>query len=181
MTDRGYGYVKCPDFRQDVQVTFETVGGGNLVEGKPVQFQIDPTNHHLRAMTIKGAGVNKLWYDGEGNMVDWNIAFDREMRRIKYLENCPTHLKAENTFLDTSYLTNPEDSEVAYNKMMSGRQAKEALLRSKLPYGMKLHPDTLVPIVDNKVMLQRKLKKALRQSRDNFNNSIASNKAKSNR
>eukprot|EP01059_Diplonema_ambulator_P026797 TRINITY_DN4423_c0_g1_i2.p2 TRINITY_DN4423_c0_g1~~TRINITY_DN4423_c0_g1_i2.p2 ORF type:complete len:147 (+),score=26.71 TRINITY_DN4423_c0_g1_i2:100-540(+) len=38
---KGYGFVKCDDFDEDIFVHFTSFGGGNLVEGRSITFDLE--------------------------------------------------------------------------------------------------------------------------------------------
>eukprot|EP00754_Rhynchopus_humris_P005326 Rhum_TRINITY_DN12662_c1_g1::Rhum_TRINITY_DN12662_c1_g1_i1::g.53507::m.53507 len=68
VASRGYGFVRCPEFKGDVFIHHTAVKGGDLIEDKEVTFTLDERGNRMRpgqrrVMSIEGPGV-----DLEGNL-----------------------------------------------------------------------------------------------------------------
>ena len=149
MPERGYGFIKCTTLPTDVLVHFSAIGGGNLIVGEYVDFELDSAKT-LKAKRIIGMkGVNKLWIDVDGKQVDWSIGYTRELARIRHTECLAAGLRSRQSFIDTKYLTDPADDQCAFKNMLVGRQARETELRATLPRGATLNPETLEVTFNN--------------------------------
>ena len=58
--DRGFGFIKSEDFDDDVFVHHSSFGGGDLIEGRRVTFDVtDDRGGKKRAENVEGDGVDK--------------------------------------------------------------------------------------------------------------------------
>eukprot|EP01060_Flectonema_neradi_P033594 TRINITY_DN5683_c4_g1_i1.p1 TRINITY_DN5683_c4_g1~~TRINITY_DN5683_c4_g1_i1.p1 ORF type:complete len:221 (+),score=30.90 TRINITY_DN5683_c4_g1_i1:43-663(+) len=145
MPERGYGFIKCTTLPNDVLVHFSSLkGGGNLIVGHDIDFEL-ATCRTLKVKRIVGEkGINRIWIDVNGKQVDWNgRGFVRELARIRNVEAAVPKHRLERSFLDTEYLTDPADDNVAFNRMINGKRAVECKIRATHPKGVVLDPDTL--------------------------------------
>ncbi|KAJ9451105.1 hypothetical protein DIPPA_20866 [Diplonema papillatum] len=63
---KGLGYISCRDFDQDVFVHVSAFGGGELVEGQSVTFEVeDEGNGKVRAQHVQGPAVDPRRGDGD--------------------------------------------------------------------------------------------------------------------
>ena len=143
MADRGYGFIISPSLPSNVLVHFTAFGGGNLIVGKEVDFEIDTASPQLKVRKLVGdKGINYLWMDTEGRVVNWKTAYTRELARIRYVESRPPSNRPRWTFLDTKFLTSPEEPDVAFKKMIGGRQSQLQAIKVALPMGARVCPDS---------------------------------------
>ena len=57
---KGFGFVKCPDFDDDVFVHHTAFGGGDLIEGRSVTFDVeDDRNGKKRGQNVEGEAIEK--------------------------------------------------------------------------------------------------------------------------
>ena len=76
VASRGYGFVRCPEFKGDVFIHHTAIKGGDLLEDKEVTFTLDDRGNRMRpgqrrVMSIEGPGVD---FDG-------NLSRDLPQRR----------------------------------------------------------------------------------------------------
>ncbi|KAJ9451107.1 hypothetical protein DIPPA_20880 [Diplonema papillatum] len=56
---KGWGFISCSDFAEDLFVHVSSFGGGELIEGAPVNFDVeDESNGKKKAVMVTGEGVD---------------------------------------------------------------------------------------------------------------------------
>eukprot|EP01060_Flectonema_neradi_P024710 TRINITY_DN335_c0_g2_i1.p1 TRINITY_DN335_c0_g2~~TRINITY_DN335_c0_g2_i1.p1 ORF type:complete len:206 (+),score=27.72 TRINITY_DN335_c0_g2_i1:74-691(+) len=147
MSERGYGFIKTATLPQDIMVRFPAIGGGNLVVGQEISFQLQPNcQKSIRVQRIIGEqGVNRLWFDQDGNRVDWNVGFRRECRRIEYNNSIPLNERSRSVHLDVAYLTDPADDETAFQKMVTRARETERRIKASIAANRLMGPKLIRP------------------------------------
>ena len=58
---RGFGFIQCNDFDEDLFVHFSAFGGGDLTEGETVTFDVedDPKTGKKRCTAVEGPAINR--------------------------------------------------------------------------------------------------------------------------
>eukprot|EP01060_Flectonema_neradi_P003583 TRINITY_DN1231_c0_g1_i2.p1 TRINITY_DN1231_c0_g1~~TRINITY_DN1231_c0_g1_i2.p1 ORF type:complete len:157 (+),score=39.29 TRINITY_DN1231_c0_g1_i2:45-473(+) len=58
---RGFGFVHCNDFDEDLFVHFSAFGGGDLIEGETLTFDVedDPKNGKKRCTSVEGPAITR--------------------------------------------------------------------------------------------------------------------------
>ncbi|KAJ9450088.1 hypothetical protein DIPPA_09227 [Diplonema papillatum] len=58
---KGYGFVECRDFEQDLYVHVSGFGGGELIEGKTISFDVqeDGRDGKKRCVNVEGDAVDR--------------------------------------------------------------------------------------------------------------------------
>eukprot|EP01060_Flectonema_neradi_P008295 TRINITY_DN15924_c0_g1_i1.p1 TRINITY_DN15924_c0_g1~~TRINITY_DN15924_c0_g1_i1.p1 ORF type:complete len:264 (+),score=44.33 TRINITY_DN15924_c0_g1_i1:35-793(+) len=123
---RGFGFVTADDLDHDVLVHYASFGGGNLVVGKYIHFELDPNMDGKKAKyaeNVTGEAVNKLWMDVDGNIVDWSVSYPREFYRLKLLDKCDASKRLRWHKLDTRFLTHAT-SDDEYKQMIANQLAE---------------------------------------------------------
>ena len=126
LLDRGFGFATADDLDYDVLVHYASFGGGNLVVGKYIHFELDPNVNGPKAKyaeNVTGGAVNKLWMDGDGNVVDWSVSYPREFYRIKLLDKCDASKRLRWHQLETRFLTHARSDE-EYQQMIANQLAE---------------------------------------------------------
>eukprot|EP01063_Lacrimia_lanifica_P017327 TRINITY_DN241_c0_g2_i2.p1 TRINITY_DN241_c0_g2~~TRINITY_DN241_c0_g2_i2.p1 ORF type:complete len:114 (+),score=45.87 TRINITY_DN241_c0_g2_i2:51-392(+) len=58
---KGFGFIKSPDFEEDIFVHFSSFGGGDLIVGRSVNFNLedDSRGAKRRARDVEGEAIEK--------------------------------------------------------------------------------------------------------------------------
>ncbi|KAJ9451336.1 hypothetical protein DIPPA_31936 [Diplonema papillatum] len=63
---KGYGFIQCKDFDEDLFVHVSGFGGGELIEGKKVSFDVeDKRDGKKRCVNVEGDGVDPVRGSGD--------------------------------------------------------------------------------------------------------------------
>ena len=65
---KGFGFVKCPDFDEDLFVHHSAFGSGDLIEGKELTFDVedDSRGAKKRCTNVEGDAIDKSGPSREG-------------------------------------------------------------------------------------------------------------------
>ncbi|KAJ9450091.1 hypothetical protein DIPPA_09230 [Diplonema papillatum] len=80
---KGYGFIKCKDYDEDLFVHVSGFGGGELIEGKSVSFEVeDDRGGKKRCVHVKGEAVDPNREDKQSSRRDGDRD-DRDRRDSK--------------------------------------------------------------------------------------------------
>eukprot|EP00754_Rhynchopus_humris_P022501 Rhum_TRINITY_DN14795_c10_g1::Rhum_TRINITY_DN14795_c10_g1_i3::g.118294::m.118294 len=91
LSDKGFGFISCYQFEEDVFVHHTAFGGGQLVEGGPVNFDVedDPRSGKKRCMNVSGEAVQSY---GGGQGGQGGQGFSAGPPRTCYTCGQPGHI-----------------------------------------------------------------------------------------
>ncbi|KAJ9450090.1 hypothetical protein DIPPA_09229 [Diplonema papillatum] len=83
---KGYGFVECRDFEQDLYVHVSGFGGGELIEGKTISFDVqeDGRDGKKRCVNVEGDAVDRIRRDAPARRDSRDRYGDRDRDRDRY-------------------------------------------------------------------------------------------------